>query len=73
MSPMTMLEEMGWWLETLPPEFAFLLAMPALVVLAAFAAEAVRRGGRSRGVSRRPAARRAARAGPSLRDRHRPA
>ena len=47
MSPSTMLEEMGAWLVTLPPDFAFLLATPAIVALAAFVAHSIPRGGRT--------------------------
>ena len=73
MSPSTMLEEMGAWLATLPPDFAFLLATPAIVALAAFVAHSIPRGGRTPGVSRRAPRRPAGTAGPSLPDRPRPA
>ena len=73
MSPSTLLDETIRWLETLPGDFAFLLALPFLVAGVAFAGATLRgsRGGRA--VSRSRAPRPGGPEGPSRRDRHRPA
>lgn len=70
MSPTTMLDELIGWLRDLPPDFAFLLALPVIVVIAGVAAGLWRE---RRAVSRPGAPRPASKAGPSPRGRRRPA
>jgi hypothetical protein len=73
MSPTTMLEEMTQWLDALPGDFAFLLALPAIVALAAVGAAALRHWHARWQLSRPGVRHREARAGRSRRGRHRPA
>lgn len=73
MSPTTMLEEMGQWLDALPGEFAFLLALPVIVALAAAGANAFRHWRARQPLNRSAERHREAPAGRSRPDRHRPA
>ncbi len=73
MDPTTFAGELARWLGTLDPGFAFLLATPVIVAVAAFGAEAWRRARASRAATPRAARPPEAPRGPSRRDRHRPA